>query len=100
MPIRLATLGDLAEGESIRAFRRRVATTIEQLLNENVGDSILVVAHYRVNGTYLAGLLGLRPSRANVISLDDCGISVVVRDGMRTGLHTLNAAFHLQGVAA
>jgi len=32
--------------------------------------------------------------------LDNCGISVVVRDGDRTTVGTLNAAFHLQGVAA
>jgi broad specificity phosphatase PhoE len=100
MPIRMAALGDLAEGETIREFHKRVATVIDGLMNDNEGDSLLVVAHCRVNGTYLAGLLGLRPSRANVLSLDDCGISIVVRDGMRTSLNTLNASFHLQGVAA
>jgi hypothetical protein len=34
------------------------------------------------------------------VTLDNCGISVVVRDSGKTAVSTLNAAFHLQGVAA
>jgi broad specificity phosphatase PhoE len=61
---------------------------------------MLVVAHHIVNRTYLAGLLGLTPDHARQVSLDNCGISVVVNDGQETSVSTLNAAFHLQGVAA
>jgi hypothetical protein len=38
--------------------------------------------------------------QARQVSLDNCGISVVTRSGDKTHVSTLNAAFHLQGVAA
>jgi broad specificity phosphatase PhoE len=99
-PVRLSALADLSEGESLRGFQRRIAGAIERVLEENAGDTLLVVAPFRANRIYLTGLLGLRLSRANEINLDDCGISVVMRDQADTSLITLNAAFHLQGVAA
>jgi broad specificity phosphatase PhoE len=87
-------------GESFRDVYNRVAPVLDELLEIHAGESILVVAHHIVNRTYLAGLLGLTLDQANQVTLDNCGISVVVRDGAETMLNTLNAAFHLQGVAA
>jgi broad specificity phosphatase PhoE len=87
-------------GESFGDVRARATPALDELLARHVGRSILVVAHHVVNRTYLAGLLGLPPDQARGVSLDNCGISVVVRDGDRTTVATLNAAFHLQGVAA
>jgi broad specificity phosphatase PhoE len=87
-------------GESFRDVVERVSTAIEELLAIHPGESILVVAHHVVNRTYLAGLLGLTPNQARQVTLDNCGISVVVREGEETTVSTLNAAFHLQGVAA
>jgi broad specificity phosphatase PhoE len=87
-------------GESFRDVYERVATAIEELFVDHAGEAMLVVAHHVVNRTYLAGLLGLTPNQARQVTLDNCGISVVVRDGEETTVSTLNAAFHLQGVAA
>jgi broad specificity phosphatase PhoE len=87
-------------GESFRDVYNRVAPVLDELLEIHAGESILVVAHHIVNRTYLAGLLGLTLDQANQVTLANCGISVVVRDGAETMLNTLNAAFHLQGVAA
>jgi broad specificity phosphatase PhoE len=87
-------------GESFRDTYERVAPVLDELLSAHEGESILVVAHHIVNRTYLAGLLGLTPDQAKQVTLDNCGISVVVRDGAETTVNTLNAAFHLQGVAA
>jgi broad specificity phosphatase PhoE len=87
-------------GESFRDVHGRVAPVLDELLDQHAGQSILVVAHHVVNRTYLAGLLGLTLGQARQVTLDNCGISVVVRDGARTTVNTLNAAFHLQGVAA
>jgi broad specificity phosphatase PhoE len=87
-------------GETFAEVYQRVSATIEDLLQRHAGDSILVVAHHVVNRTYLAGLLGLTPALARQVTLDNCGISVVVREGEDTSVSTLNAAFHLQGVAA
>jgi broad specificity phosphatase PhoE len=88
------------DGESFAEVHRRSALAIDELLLEHPGESILVVAHHVVNRTYLAGLLGLDPGRARHVILDNCGISIVVRQGDQTTVSTLNAAFHLQGVAA
>lgn len=87
-------------GESFRDVFDRVTPVLDELLEIHAGASILVVAHHIVNRTYLAGLLGLTPDQAKQVTLDNCGISVVVRDGAETTVNTLNAAFHLQGVAA
>jgi broad specificity phosphatase PhoE len=87
-------------GESFGDVHARVAPAVEDLFVHHAGESILVVAHHIVNRTYLAGLLGLGPDQARQVVLDNCGISVVVREGDRTTVSTLNAAFHLQGVAA
>jgi broad specificity phosphatase PhoE len=87
-------------GESFRDVFERVHPVLERLLTAHAGQSILVVSHHIVNRTYLAGLLGLPLDQARQVTLDNCGISLVVRDGDQTSVSTLNAAFHLQGVAA
>jgi broad specificity phosphatase PhoE len=87
-------------GESFADVYGRVATTLEELFRRHEGRSILVVSHHIVNRTYLAGLLGLTSDLAGQVKLDSCGISVVVRENGATSVSTLNASFHLQGVAA
>lgn len=87
-------------GESFADVYERVSDALEDLLAIHGGQTILVVAHHVVNRTYLAGLLGLKMENARQVTLDNCGISVVVCDGDETTVGTLNAAFHLQGVAA
>ena len=87
-------------GESLEEVYRRVSTALEELMGEHAGQAILAVGHHAVNRAYLAGLLGLPLAQAQHVILDNCGISVVVRDDEATTVSTLNAAFHLQGVAA
>jgi broad specificity phosphatase PhoE len=87
-------------GESFGEVFVRTERCLEGLLAKHAGQSLLVVAHHVVNRTYLAGLLGLTPDQARQVTLDNCGVSVVTREGDRTTVSTLNAAFHLQGLAA
>jgi broad specificity phosphatase PhoE len=87
-------------GESFTDVSQRASTILEELLQLHVGQAILVVAHHVVGRTYLAGLLGLPLERARLVTLDNCGISIVVREGESTVVTTLNAAFHVQGLAA
>lgn len=87
-------------GESFQDVYNRVSVAIEELFANHQGQSILVVAHHIVNRVYLAGLLGLPLKFAKHVSLDNCGISVVTREASETAVSTLNASFHLQGVAA
>jgi len=87
-------------GESFEDVFQRSGAVLEDLLARHAGRVILVVAHHVVNRTYLASLLGMAPDQARHVALDNCGISVVVREGEDTSVSTLNAAFHLQGAAA
>jgi len=87
-------------GESFKDVFQRVSRTLNGLLTKHADQSVLVVAHHVVNRTFLASLLGLTPEQARQVSLDNCGISVVTRSGDKTTIGTLNAAFHLQGIAA
>jgi broad specificity phosphatase PhoE len=87
-------------GESFADVARRVTPALEELLTLHPGQAILVVAHHVVNRAYLAGLLGLTPGQALQMTLDNCGISVVIRTDDRTEVSTLNAAFHLPSLAA
>ncbi len=87
-------------GETFADVYDRVRPALDELLLRHIGETIIVVAHHVVNRTYLAGLLGLGPDRARKVILDNCGISVVVRRRGKTTVGTLNAAFHLEGIAA
>jgi broad specificity phosphatase PhoE len=87
-------------GESFAEVYARACRCLEELLTRHAEQSILVVAHHEVNRTYLAGLLGLTPDNARQVTLDNCGISVVTRNATETTVSTLNASFHLRGVAA
>jgi broad specificity phosphatase PhoE len=87
-------------GEAFADVQTRVAPALESLLAKHPGEALLIVGHHLVNRTYLASLLGLTPKKAQQVILDHCGISVLVHEGGATTVGTLNAAFHLQGVAA
>ncbi len=88
------------QGESFADVFDRTARAMDELLEKHAGQAILVVAHHVVNRTYLASLLGLSVDQARQVKLDNCGISIIERDGDATAVTTLNAAFHLQGLAA
>ena len=87
-------------GESFADVSERVSRALEELLNEHEGQALLIVGHHIVNRTYLAGLMGLGPNQARQVTLDNCGVSIVIRENGITTVGTVNAAFHLQGVAA
>jgi broad specificity phosphatase PhoE len=87
-------------GESTADVYRRASGCLEQLLAKLAGQSILVVAHHAIFRAYLAGILGLGADPTRDMALDNCGISVVTRVADKTTVGTLNAAFHLQGLAA
>ena len=87
-------------GEDFSDVARRVVPTFDELLERHEGQAILVISHHVVNRVYLAQILGLAPDKARQVSLDNCGISIVLREDNRTRITTLNTTFHLQGVAA
>lgn len=87
-------------GENFQQVAERVGRALNALLVKHAGESILVVGHHVVNRVYLAGLLGLPAARAKRVKLDNCGISVVIRDGGDTRVATLNATLHLHALRA
>jgi broad specificity phosphatase PhoE len=88
-----------AAGESFARLQRRVADALEGLLERHAGRSVLVVAHRLTHLSYLGRVLDLTAEQAGQVQLDNCGVSVVVRQGGRTAVTTLNASFHLHGAA-
>lgn len=85
-------------GENFAQVTDRATRAIDELLSRHEGANLVVVSHHIVNRTYLAGVLGLPPARARAVTLDNCGISIVVRDAGKTKIATMNSTFHLQGV--
>jgi broad specificity phosphatase PhoE len=78
----------------------RVLSVLDEIVERHRGESLLVVAHHRIHRRYLARVLHLPAAAARRVPLDRCGISIVVRQGNRAAVTTLNASFHLQGLAA
>lgn len=87
-------------GESFADVAARACAGLADLLDRHDGQTLLVVAHHIVNRIFLAGLLGLPPGQARRVALDTCGISIVVREEGKATVNTLNAVFHLEGLAA
>lgn len=86
-------------GENFRQVYERATRAIDEILAAHDGATVLIVSHHIVNRTYLAGVLGLGPARARSVALENCGISIVNWDRGKTTVSTLNASFHLQGIA-
>lgn len=86
--------------ESFGQLQERVAAAIDAVLRHHEGHAVLVAADRRAHLAYLAELMHLTAEQAEPMRLDPCGVSMVVRTPERTAIATLNASFHLQGVAA
>ena len=88
------------EGESYADVFARVDQTMNELIERHAGQTVLVVAHHVVHRVYIASLLGLGIEQARQVALDPCAISLVAHNDGKFSVTTLNAAFHLQGLAA
>ncbi|MHC4879705.1 MAG: histidine phosphatase family protein [Planctomycetota bacterium] len=82
-------------GESHRDVAERVAPVFEQLLADNAGKRIAVVAHSVVNRTWLATLLGIPVGHAKDLPQDNCCVNVIRYLAGQTKLLTLNSHFHI-----
>ena len=99
-PLALVSLIDNVCGESFKDMQARALAALEELFAHHEREALLVVTHHDVGRSYLAGALGMHPEQAGQVQLDNCGISVVIRAGTVTTVSMVNAAFHLQGIAA
>jgi broad specificity phosphatase PhoE len=88
------------DGENFTQVALRATFAINEIIERHIGQTILIVSHHIVNRTYLASLMGIGVANARTVELDNCGISVVARVEDTMHVNTLNAAFHLQSLAA
>jgi broad specificity phosphatase PhoE len=88
------------QGENLRQVAERVQPAFDRIWSEHAGQSVLVVSHHVVARVYLSGVLGLSPSQARQVKLDNCGLSIVVRDGHKTRIAALNDTGHLRSLRA
>ena len=82
-------------GESYQDVLDRVLPRFEQLIAENEGQHIAVVAHKAVNRSLLAHLLDRKMSRAKDLPQDNCCVNVITARGGELKLKTMNFALHL-----
>ncbi len=87
-------------GETFNQVAERACPFLDQLLETNPDANLVVVSHHVVNRVYLAGVMGLSPSQAREVKLDNCGISTIVREAGRTTLLRVNATAHLEADSA
>lgn len=86
--------------ESPHQFQNRIGRTLDGLMREHPGLSLLVVAQNPIPRYYLTSLLGLGRERGEQLHLNHCGISVVIQRDTRSIVQTVNASFHLQGLGS
>ena len=82
-------------GESYSDVLRRALPVFEQLLQQHVGETIVVVAHNIVNRAYLAHLLGLELRCAKDLPQGNGCVNVIHHLAGKSMLVTMNALFHL-----
>lgn len=84
-----------AGGENLNQLLNRTKPAIRALLENHLGELIVLVAHNVVNRSYLADAMGLPLAKARAVTQANCGLNVVrYRDGEIKPI-TINAHFHL-----
>ena len=72
-------------GDDVAAFHRRTAATFFSIAEEFSGQTVIVVSHNGVIGSYLSQLNGHPPTDWRSYKLTNCGISIVeVANGLGT----------------
>ena len=84
-------------GENMQSVYDRSAPCFEKLMAENLGRTIVVVAHNVVNRVYLATLLGLPIARYRSVPQDNCGVNLLRYRNGRARVVSVNGLFHLSG---
>jgi len=86
-------------GESFLDVQRRAVPAVAALAAAHPGGRIAIISHNVVNRACLAAWLGVPIDRARAIRQANGGLNVVDFDGDEVRVETLNACFHLAGLA-
>ncbi len=82
-------------GENLTDIHGRVTQSLHDLMEQHLGQEILVVAHSVVNRVYLGQLLGLTIAKGYYVPQLNCSINIIrYREGKAKAL-TINAIGHL-----
>ena len=87
-------------GESYTDVLRRSLPAFEQLLQQHLGETIVVVAHNIVNRAFTAHLMGLELRQAKSLAQDNCCVNVIHHAAGKSTLLTMNSVFHLHGASS
>ena len=90
-----ATVNPYLGGENLTVVAARAVPAIERLMAQNVGRTIVVVAHNVVNRLYLAHLLKSPLARYRSIPQDNCGVNLLRYEAGEVRPVTINAVEHL-----
>ncbi len=82
-------------GENFTQVCARVVPVIDQIMQERLGQVVLVVAHNVVNRAVVAHALGLPMAQARRIIQTNCGINVLRFRHERLETLSINSVFHL-----
>jgi probable phosphoglycerate mutase len=88
------------KGESRRQFHTRVLATFQAILAENVGQSVVVVAHGGVIGSLLAQIEGESPNNWSAYQIANCGLSHLHITAEHTAVHLVSDVVHLELLSA
>ena len=83
-------------GESYSDVLRRAWPAFERLLQQHIGETIVVVAHNIVNRAICAHLMGLELRKAKGLAQDNCCVNIVQHAEGKNTLVTMNSVFHLR----
>ena len=83
------------DGESLTDVRDRVVPVLDQLLRDNQGKRIAVIAHNVVNRVYLATAAKLPLAQARSLAQENCGINVLRFRAGEIKLISMNSVLHL-----
>jgi broad specificity phosphatase PhoE len=86
-------------GEKDDAFRRRVTSAIEEIVNQHYdGERVGIISHGGTFGLYLMHLLGMDMRRRQPFCFANASITIVRVGGIRPRITRLNDTCHLMPI--
>ena len=86
------------EGESLEEVRRRSMSTLEKVIKNHSGETLVIVSHRVVNKVLLCNILGLELSHFWYIKQDTCAINRFEYKDQKFCFTLLNDTCHLKKV--
>ncbi|SNS76754.1 alpha-ribazole phosphatase [Anaerovirgula multivorans] len=92
------TKAKFPDGESLEDMHLRVTSTVDEILQQHIGKSILIVAHSGVIRSTVAHLITGNMKYHWNFKIDHCSITIIEKQGDFSVLTKLNDTSHLTNV--